>query len=323
MQTLYPDIKPFRTQYLKVDSIHTLYVEQSGNPEGIPVLFVHGGPGGGCGKHDRSFFDPEKYHIILFDQRGSGRSTPHAELTNNTTHHLLEDMETIRRELGVDRWVLFGGSWGSTLSLLYAEQNPQVVLGLILRGIFLCRRRDLEWFYEGGAAHLFPDYWEDFVHPIPEEERHDMIGAYYRRLTSANELAKMGAAKAWSMWEGLCSTLRPCHEVADDFGDPHKALSLARIEAHYFVNNVFIEEDQIVKNAHKLEGIPGIIVHGRYDVVCPLDNAFALHRAWPESELNIIRDAGHASREPGIVDGLLRATRDMAFRFEEDFPTRA
>ncbi|MCW8195385.1 prolyl aminopeptidase [Proteobacteria bacterium 005FR1] len=323
MQTLYPDIKPFETTYLKVDPIHTLYVEQSGNPRGIPVLFVHGGPGGGCSKHDRSFFDPDKYRIILFDQRGSGRSTPHAELTNNTTHHLLEDMEIIRHELGVDRWVLFGGSWGSTLGLLYAEKHPDKVLGLILRGIFLCRKRDLDWFYQGGAAHLFPDYWEDFLQPIPEDERHDMIGAYHRRLTSSNELAMMGAAKAWSMWEGLCSTLRPCHEVADDFADTHKALSLARIEAHYFVNNIFIDEAQILKDAAKLEGVPGIIVHGRYDVVCPLDNAFALHRAWPDSELHIIRDAGHASREPGIVDALVRATRDMAFRFEGDYLTRA
>lgn len=323
MLTLFPDIKPFRTHLLKVDPIHTLYVEQSGNPQGIPVLFVHGGPGGGCSKHDRSFFDPEKYHIILFDQRGSGRSTPHAELTNNTTQHLLEDMEKIRKELGVDRWVLFGGSWGSTLSLLYAQRHPEFVLGLILRGIFLCRQRDLNWFYQGGAAHLFPDYWEDFLHPIPEDERHDMISAYHRRLTGSNELAKMGAAKAWSVWEGLCSTLRPCHEVADDFADPHKALSLARIEAHYFVNGVFVEENQIIRDVAKLEGIPGIIVHGRYDVVCPLDNAHTLHRAWPGSELQIIRDAGHASREPGIVDALVRATRDMAFRFEGDYLTRA
>jgi proline iminopeptidase len=323
MMILYPDIKPFRTQYIEVDSIHTLYVEQSGNPSGIPVLFVHGGPGGGCGKHDRCFFDPDKYHIILFDQRGSGRSTPHAELNDNTTQHLLGDMETIRKTLDVDRWILFGGSWGSTLSLLYAEQHPELVLGLILRGIFLCRKRDLDWFYQGGAAHLFPDYWEDFLQPIPEDERGDMVGAYYRRLTSSNELAKMGAAKAWSLWEGHCSTLRPCHEVVDDFADPHKALSLARIEAHYFVNGVFIEENQIVRNAGKLEGIPGIIVHGRYDTVCPLDNAFALHRAWPDSELHIIRDAGHASREPSIVDALVRATRDMAFRFEGDYLTRA
>ncbi|MGQ9424991.1 prolyl aminopeptidase [Gilvimarinus sp. F26214L] len=323
MLILYPDIKPFRTRRLKVDPVHTLYVEQSGNPEGIPVLFVHGGPGGGCSKQDRCFFDPEKYHIILFDQRGSGRSTPHAELRDNTTQALIEDMEKIRKELKLERWLLFGGSWGSTLSLLYAQAHPQRVLGLILRGVFLCRRRDLDWFYQGGASHLFPDYWEDFQAPIPEEERGDMITAYYRRLTGSNELAKMGAAKAWSLWEGHCSTLRPCHEVVESFADPHRALALACIEAHYFVNNVFIDEGQIIKQADRLQGIPGIIVHGRYDTVCPLDNAFALHRVWHESELHIIRDAGHASREPSIVDALVRATRDMAFRFEGDYLTRA
>lgn len=323
MLILYPDIKPFRTRRIKVDSIHTLHVEQSGNPYGIPVLFVHGGPGGRCSKHDRSFFDPDKYHIVLYDQRGSGRSTPHAELANNTTQALLEDMEKIRRELSVERWVLFGGSWGSTLSLLYAQAHPRNVLGLILRGVFLCRKRDLLWFYQDGASHIFPDYWEDFQHPIPENERHDMIAAYYRRLTGSNELAEMGAAKAWSLWEAHCSTLRPCHEVIEDFSDPHKALSLARIEAHYFVNDVFIEENQIINNAAMLEGIPGIIVHGRYDAVCPLDNAFTLHRAWHESELHIVRDAGHAAREPSIVDALVRATRDMAFRFQGDYLTRA
>lgn len=323
MLILYPDIKPFHTRHIQVDPIHKLYIEQSGNPDGIPVLFVHGGPGGGCGKHDRCFFDPEKYHIIVFDQRGSGRSTPHAELADNTTQALLEDMEKIREELQVGRWLLFGGSWGSTLSLLYAQAHPGRVLGLVLRGIFLCRKRDLQWFYQGGAAHLFPDYWEDFLHPIPEAERGDMISAYHKRLTSVNELAVMGAAKAWSLWEGRCSTLRPNHEVENDFSDPHKAMSLARIEAHYFVNDVFIEENQIIKNAAKLEGIPGIIVHGRYDAVCPLDNAFALHQAWSDSELDIIRDAGHSAREPSITDALIRATQDMAFRFEGDYLTRA
>ena len=323
MLTFYPDIKPYRTQFLNVDAIHTLYLEESGNPNGIPVLFVHGGPGGGCGRHDRCFFDPEKYRIILFDQRGSGRSTPHAELENNNTQALIADMEKIRESLGLDRWLLFGGSWGSTLSLLYAEAHPERVLGLVLRGIFLCRERELKWFYQGGAAHLFPDYWEDFLAQIPEDEREDMIAAYHRRLTSTNELAQMAAAKAWSLWEGHCSTLRPCPEVVEDFGDPHKALSLARIEAHYFVNKVFIEENQIIRDAGRLAGIPGIIVHGRYDVVCPLENAFHLHRAWPDSDLHIIRDAGHSSREPSIVDALVRATQDMAFRFQGDFPTRA
>lgn len=319
MLILYPDIKPYETKNVKVDSLHTIYMEQSGNPDGIPVLFVHGGPGGGCSKQDRCFFDPEKYRIILFDQRGAGRSTPHAELESNTTQNLLDDMEFIRNSLDIERWILFGGSWGSTLSLIYAEKFSEHVLGLILRGIFLCRKEDFRWFYQEGASRLFPDYWEDFLHQIPSAERGDMIKAYYARLTGANELAKMGAAKAWSIWEGLCATLRPNHEVVGDFSDPHKAMSLSRIEAHYFVNNIFVEENTILNNADKLANIPGIIVHGRYDAVCPLDNAFALHRVWHESELHIIRDAGHSSREPSIVDALVRATRDMAFRFEEEF----
>ena len=323
MLIMYPDIKSYDKRHIKVDSLHHIYVEQSGNPDGIPVLFVHGGPGGGCSKQDRSFFDPDKFRIILFDQRGSGQSTPHAELENNTTQHLIADMEQIRATLGIERWLLFGGSWGSTLSLLYAEEYPGNVLGLILRGIFLCRQQDLRWFYQDGASRIFPDYWEDFVELIPEEERGDMIGAYYRRLTGSNELAKMGAAKAWALWEGHCATLRPNHEVVDDFTGPHKAVSLSRIEAHYFVNDCFIEENQIIKNASKLEGIPGIIVHGRYDAICPLDNAFALHRVWHDSEIHIIRDAGHSSREPSIIDALVRATRDMAFRFQGDYLTRA
>lgn len=323
MLIMYPEIKSYDKRHIKVDDIHEVYVEQAGNPDGIPVLFVHGGPGGGCSKHDRCFFDPDKYHIIVFDQRGSGRSRPHAELRNNTTQDLIADMETIRAELGVDKWLLFGGSWGSTLSLLYTQEHKDRVLGLILRGIFLCRKQDLQWFYQDGASRIFPDYWEDFVHMIPEKERNDMIGAYHQRLTGANELAKMAAAKTWSLWEGHCSTLRPNHEVAGDFSAPHKATSLARIETHYFVNDCFISENQVLINADKLEGIPGIIVHGRYDVVCPLDNAFALHRVWHDSQLNIIRDAGHSAREPSIVDALVRATRDMAFRFEGDYLTRA
>lgn len=323
MLILYPDIKPFRSHHLQVDDLHSIHVEESGNPDGVPIVFVHGGPGGGCSPQDRCFFDPEKYHIILFDQRGAGRSRPHAELRNNNTQALIDDLEAIRKTIGVQRWVLFGGSWGSTLSLLYAQAHPDRVLGLILRGVFLCRKKDLDWFYQGGAAQLFPDYWEDFVQFIPEEERHDLIAAYYQRLTGSNELAEMGAAKAWSLWEAHCSTLRPCQEVVERFAEPHRALAMARIEAHYFAHQAFIEENQIINNADKLAGIPGIIVHGRYDMVCTLENAFTLHRAWPESQLNIVRDAGHASREPGIVDALIRATRDMAARFKGDFPSRA
>lgn len=323
MLILYPDIKPYKTHRLAVDPPHQLYIEECGNPDGIPVLFVHGGPGAGCSRHDRSFFDPERYRIILFDQRGAGRSTPHASLENNDTQALIQDMEAIREKLGVERWLLFGGSWGSTLSLVYAETHPMRVMGLILRGIFLCRPQDLHWFYQEGANHIFPDYWEDYLHPIAESDRADMIGAYYNQLTSSNELAKMGAAKAWSLWEGRCATLRPNHDVVDAFSDPHMALSLARIEAHYFIHKAFLAENQILRDAARLEGIPGIIVHGRYDMICPLDNAFALHQAWHDSQLNIIRDAGHASREPSIVDALVRATRDMAKRFKDDFPTGA
>jgi proline iminopeptidase len=313
MQTFYPEIKPYQRHQIAVEAPHELYVDESGNPDGIPVLFVHGGPGAGCGKYDRRFFDPEVYRIILFDQRGAGRSRPHAELENNTTAKLVEDMEVIRTSLGIEKWVLFGGSWGSTLSLVYAETYPQRVLGMVLRGIFLCRDEDLNWFYqEGGASRLFPDYWEDFVQQIPPPERRDVMGAYYRHLTSENQIMQMSAAKAWALWEGRTATLKPCQDVVDSFTEPHRALSLARIEAHYFINHTFMEEDQILRNADKLAGIPGVIVHGRYDVICPLDNAYALHSAWPGSELIIIREAGHASREPGIVDALIRATDEMA-----------
>ncbi|MFL0810927.1 MAG: prolyl aminopeptidase [Agarilytica sp.] len=318
MQILFPEIKPYARHELQVDDIHTLYIEECGEPDGIPVLFVHGGPGGGASKHDRRFFDPEKYRIILFDQRGSGRSKPHAELRNNTTQDLIEDMEKIRELLGVEKWVLFGGSWGSTLSLLYTQTHPEKVTSLILRGIFLCRERELNWFYQSGADLIFPDYWQDFIKPIPENERDNIIAAYYKRLTGENELAKMAAAKAWSMWEGQCATLRPSTEVVNAFSEPHLAVSLARTEAHYFMNNAFIEQDQIIKNAEKLEGIPGIIIHGRYDVVCPLENAFRLYNAWQDSELQIIRDAGHSSHEPSIIDALVRATDEMARRLGSD-----
>ncbi|GLS25809.1 prolyl aminopeptidase [Marinibactrum halimedae] len=319
MQVLYPEIKPYRHELLAVSDLHNLYVEECGNPDGIPVLVVHGGPGGGCTHHDRCYFDPEKYRIILLDQRGAGRSTPHAELEDNTTTMLIADMEAVRVHLGVEKWILFGGSWGATLSLLYAQSNPDRVLGLILRGVFLCRERDLKWFYQGGASHVFPDYWKEFIKPIPPSEHDDFIQAYHNVLTGPNELAKMAAAKAWSMWEGQCATLRPCHDVLGHFTDPHTAVSLAAIETHYFVNKGFIRENQILENIDKIEGIPGIIVHGRYDMICPLDNAMELHNQWMSSELNIIRDAGHASREPGIVDALVRATKEMARRYADDY----
>lgn len=311
MYTLYPDIKTNHTYTVAVDRRHCVYVEESGNPDGIPVVFVHGGPGGGCSRQDRCFFDPEEYRIILFDQRGCGRSTPHADLTDNTTQHLIADMEIIREHLQIERWCLFGGSWGSTLSLAYAQTHPERVTGLILRGIFLCRSQDIHWFYQSGASRVFPDYWQDFIEPIPEAERSDLLSAYYRRLTSHNDIERMTAAKAWSLWEGRCATLHPNHDVVERFSEPHLALSLARIEAHYFTHNAFLDDNQLLNNMHLLDGIPGVIVHGRYDMVCSVDNAWALHQAWPDSELCIVRDAGHSSRELGTVDALIRATRDF------------
>lgn len=318
MLLLYPEIRPYQTEMLAVGDGHELYLEQCGNPEGIPVLFVHGGPGAGCSKQDRSFFDAGRYRIILFDQRGAGRSMPHASLQANTTPHLIADMEAIRKHLGIEQWLLFGGSWGSTLSLLYAQAHPECVLGMILRGIFLCRQRDIDWFYQEGASLVFPDYWEDYLQPIPKQEQGQLLNAFYQRLTGDNELAKMACAKAWSIWEGHCATLRPNPDVVEVFADPHMALALARIEAHYFYHHSFIEENQILNQVDRLEGIPGIIVHGRYDMVCTLDNAQQLHQRWHDSVLHIVRDAGHASREPGIVDALVRATRTMARRFGDD-----
>lgn len=320
MLTLYPEIKPYATHALEVDDTHTVYVEECGDPDGLPVLFVHGGPGAGCDAKNRCFFDPDTYRIILFDQRGAGRSTPHAGLVDNHTDALLSDMELIRERLGVERWLLFGGSWGSTLSLLYAQRFPGQVMGLILRGIFLARKRDIHWLYQEGACRLFPDYWEDYLRPIPANRRGRLVEAYYDLLTGDNELARMSAAKSWSGWEARCATLRPNLEVYEHLVDPHVALAMARIEAHYFVNNCFIRENQILKDAEKLQGIPGVIVHGRYDIVCTLDNAFALHRLWPESELHIVRDAGHVASEPGITDALVRATRRMAQRFRPVSP---
>ena len=314
MLTLYPEIKPYARHQLEVDHPHELYVDESGTPDGLPVLFVHGGPGAGCDAASRRWFDPSIYRIVTFDQRGCGRSTPHASLECNTTWDLVADMERIREHLGIDKWVLFGGSWGSTLSLAYAQTYPERVHALILRGIFLCRPQEIQWFYQAGASRLFPDYWEDYLAPIPVDERHDLVAAFYRRLTGSDQIAQMHAAKSWSIWEGRTATLRPNGQVIERFSEPQRALSIARIECHYFVNNAFLEEDQLLRDMHKIAHIPGVIVHGRYDVVCPLDNAWALHQAWPNSELNIIRDAGHAAGELGITDALVRATGQVARR---------
>ena len=316
MQSLFPAIEPGQTYMLPVSDGHTLYVEECGNPGGLPAVFVHGGPGAGCEHYHRRFFDPAEFRIILFDQRGCGRSTPHAGLTGNTTQALVADMEVIREQLNIDQWLVFGGSWGSTLGLVYTENHPQRVLALVLRGIFLCRPRDIRWFYQDGASYLFPDNWQDYLHPIPPGERGDMLGAYYRRLTGDDDIAMINAARAWSLWEGRASTLKPKASVIDHFADTKTALSLARIECHYFMNNSFLTDNQILAQAGRLQGIPGEIVHGRYDVVCPLEQAWLLQRAWPESHLRVIADAGHSATEPGIVDALVTATSRFASRFK-------
>jgi len=314
MQTLFPQIKPYARHDLAVDGPHVLYVDESGSPDGLPVVFIHGGPGSGCDANSRCYFDPSKYRIITFDQRGCGRSTPHASLENNTTWDLVADMERIRSYLGIEKWVLFGGSWGSTLALAYAQSHPESVHGLILRGIFLARPQEIEWFYQAGASRLFPDYWEDYLAPIPEDERHDLLTAYYKRLTGNDQIAQMHCAKAWSTWEGRTATLRPNAQVVERFCEAQRALSIARIECHYFTHNAFLEPNQLIRDMSKIAHLPGDIVHGRYDVICPLDNAWALHQAWPDSELQIIREAGHSATEPGITDALVRATEEMARR---------
>ncbi len=318
MRKAFPAIRPYKTHNIAVTEPHVLYIEESGNPAGIPVLFVHGGPGGGAKATDRCFFDPDKYRIILFDQRGAGQSTPHARLEDNHTDALIEDIETIRKTLGVDRWVIFGGSWGSTLGLVYAQTYPELVLGLILRGVFLCRDEDIHWFYQHGASHVFPDYWQQYSQVIPEAERSDMLQAYYSRLTGENEIERMAAAKAWSTWEGRCATLHSNDALVDHFANPHVAMAMARIEAHYFINQAFLEPDQITKNAHRLKDIPGTIVHGRYDMVCPVNQAFALSEAWPEARLKVIADAGHSSGEPGITDALITATESLAHQLDSE-----
>jgi len=312
MPELYPDLLPYAVHRLAVDDRHALYVEECGTAKGIPALFLHGGPGAGCERYHRRFFDPTRYRVVLFDQRGAGRSIPHADLTDNTTWHLVADIERIRERLGIERWLVFGGSWGSTLALAYAQTHPERVSALVLRGIFLCRDDEIRWFYQQGASRLFPDYWADFVAPVAPGDRHDLLGAYHRLLTGADDIARMAAAKAWSTWEGRTATLLPNPSVVGHFGDPHVALSLARIECHYFVHQAFLRPGQLLEDAGRLAGIPAVIVHGRYDAICPLENAWALHRAMPGSELVIVPDAGHAASEPGIRSALVEATDRFA-----------
>ncbi len=316
MRQLYPTIEPHAVRRLPAGDLHQLFVEECGNPEGIPVVFLHGGPGGAIDPDHRRFFDPRRYRIVLFDQRGCGRSRPWGELRENTTADLVEDVERIRRALGIDRWLVFGGSWGSTLALAYAEAFPRRVLGLVLRGIFLCRPADIAWFYQAGAHRLYPDYWQDYLAPIPEGERDDMVAAYYRRLTGDDEALRIQAARAWSLWEGRAATLLPDEDLRAHFADPGFALAMARIECHYFRHRAFLDHDQLLRDAHRLADIPGCIVHGRFDTVCPLDQAAALARAWPRARLDIVEGAGHAASEPGIRDALVRATDAFADELE-------
>jgi proline iminopeptidase len=309
MRDLYPPIEPYDEGMLPVSPVHTIYYEQSGNPKGTPVVFLHGGPGGGTVPDYRRFFDPKAYRIVLFDQRGSGKSTPHASLEENTTWHLVEDIEKVREHLDIESWVVFGGSWGSTLALAYAEKHPERARALVLRGIFLCRPSEIRWFYQEGASHIYADVWEQYVNVIPPAERSDMLAAYYRRLTSDDEATRVEAARAWSIWEGRTSKLYPDPDLIDHFGDPHFAIAFARIECHYFTHNAFFETDNyLIEQIERIRDIPTVIVQGRYDVVCPMTSAWDLHRAFPEADLQLIPDAGHSALEPGTRSALVEAT---------------
>jgi proline iminopeptidase len=309
LRTLYPPIEPYRTGMLSVSPVHTLYFEESGNPGGKPVVFLHGGPGGGTDAKQRRFFDPARYRIVLFDQRGCGKSTPHASLVDNTTWHLVGDLEALRAHLGIERWQVFGGSWGSTLALAYAETHPERVTELVLRGIFLLSDRELRWFYQWGTSELFPDAFEAYRDAIPREERGDFIKAYHLRLTSEDPSVRAAAAKAWSVWEAATSYLHVNADYVARAGEDRFALAFARIECHYFVNRGFFDrETQLLDDIGKIRHIPSVIIQGRYDVVCPMVTAWALHRAFPEAVLRVVPDAGHSAFEPGIVHELVQAT---------------
>lgn len=305
----YPELAPFERGHLRVDELHDIYFEQYGNPCGKPALFVHGGPGGGTTPAQARFWNPRHYRIVLFDQRGCGKSTPHASLVRNTTWHLVSDMEALREHLGIERFQVFGGSWGSTLALAYAQKHPARVTELILRGIFALRRRELDWFYQDGASRIFPEAFEHYLSPIPEAERGDLLHAYHARLTSDDAHVRLAAAKAWSTWEAVTSTLRPSPEMKQSMSKDEFALAFARIECHYFVNKGFFErETQLLDDAAKLRGIPGVIVQGRYDMVCPMETAWALHKAWPEAHLYVAQTSGHSAFEPEITHQLIAAT---------------
>ncbi|MEO0407805.1 MAG: prolyl aminopeptidase [Cyanobacteria bacterium P01_A01_bin.135] len=312
MLTLYPEISPYDTGMLSVSDRHTLYYEQAGNPNGKPVVFLHGGPGGGSNPNYRRYFDPKLWRVVLFDQRGCGRSTPHADLNENTTWDLVADIEWLRSHLDIPQWAVFGGSWGSTLALAYSQTHPEVCTGLILRGIFMLRKKEIRWFYQEGASYLFPDAWEDYLRPIPPEERGDMVTAYYKRLTSNDAAVRQAAARAWSVWEASTSRLIPSEQARSRFAMDRFAEAFARIECHYFINHGFLEgEDQLLHNVDRIRHLPCVMVQGRYDVVCPMVTAWELHRAWPEAEFVLVPDAGHSAAEPGIVDALVGATNRL------------
>lgn len=309
MKQMYPEIEPYSTGFLKVSDLHTIYFEEAGNPKGKPVVFLHGGPGGGIIANYRRYFNPEKWRIILFDQRGCGQSKPFAELRDNTTWDLVADIEKLRNHLSIARWSVFGGSWGSTLALSYAIKHPDSVTELFLRGIFLLRKKEIDWFYQEGCSKIYPDAWEEYVKPIPQEERNDFVSAFYKRLTSEDVNVRKTAAKAWSIWEGSTSKLIPDSDVVARFGEDEFADAFARIECHYFINKGFFPEDNfLLNNIDKIRHIPTVIVQGRYDVVCPAESAWDLHRAFPEAEFYMIPDAGHSLSEKGITDALVRAT---------------
>lgn len=309
MRIKYPPIEPYKSGFLEVGSGHSLYWEESGKPQGIPVIFLHGGPGSGSEPGHRSYFNPKIYRIILMDQRGAGKSRPHSSLVDNTTWHLVEDLEKIRLHLKIDRWVVFGGSWGSTLALAYCQTHPEKALALIVRGIFLGRKKELDWFYQFGAHFIFTDEWEKYIEIIPPSERGDLMQAYYRRLTSSDPALRKLAASRWSAWEGAALKLLFDPQLYASFVEPEHADALARIECHYFINKVFFKTDNwLLDHAKALKKIPGVIIQGRYDIICPFESAWELHKAWPEAQFEIIKDAGHAASEPGITDALIRAT---------------
>ncbi|MDH4992951.1 prolyl aminopeptidase [Aquamicrobium lusatiense] len=308
LRGLYPEIEPFETGMLDVGDGHTIYWERVGTKGGKPAVFLHGGPGGTISPKHRRLFDPALYDVILFDQRGCGKSLPNASLEANTTWHLVADIERLREMCGFDKWLVFGGSWGSTLALAYAQTHPERVSELVVRGIYMLTRAELEWYYQFGVSQMFPDKWERFVAPIPEEERGDMIAAYRKRLVGSDRTAQVEAAKAWSIWEGETITLLPESETSDPFAVDDYAVAFARIENHYFVHAGWLEEGQLLRDAGKLKDIPGTIVHGRYDMPCPAHYAWALHKAWPKADFHLIEGAGHAYSEPGILDRLIRAT---------------